>query len=83
MSQSIKWHISEIGKEIDVKNKILLYDFFTLKEFRNRGYYTKILRLIKNFNTNKKFWIYCLSTNYSSKKGITNSNFKLIKTIRR
>ena len=81
MYQGIKWHITEINKDIEIKNKVLLYDFFTFKEFRNRGYYTKILKLIRNFNTKKKFWIYCLSSNYSSKKGIENSNFKLLKKI--
>ena len=81
MYQGIKWHITEINKEIDIKNKVLLYDFFTFKEFRNKGYYAKILKLVRNFNTKKKFWIYCLSNNYSSKKGIENSNFKLLKRI--
>ena len=81
MCHANNWHITEINKEIKVKNKVLLYDFFTFKKFRNRGYYAKILKLIRNFNTKKKFWIYCLSNNYSSKKGIENSNFKLIKKI--
>ena len=81
MYQGIKWHITEINKDIEIKNKVLLYDFFTFKEFRNRGYYTKILKLIRNFNTKKKFWIYCLSNNYPSKKGIENSNFRLLKKI--
>ena len=83
MMQGTKWHVTEIGKEIDIKNKILLYDFFTSKKNRNRGYYAKILKLIKNYNTKKKFWIYCLSNNYSSKKGIKNSNFKLLKKIKK
>ena len=81
MYQGIKWHITEIDKEIIIKNKVLLYDFFTFKKFRNRGYYAKILKLTRNFNTKKKFWIYCLSNNYSSRKGIENSNFKLLKKI--
>ena len=81
MHHGINWHIAEINKKIEIKNKVLLYDFFTFKEFRNRGYYAKILKLVRNLNTKKKFWIYCLSNNYSSKKGIENSNFKLIKKI--
>ena len=81
MYRGINWHIAEINKNIEIKNKVLLYDFFTFKEFRNRGYYAKILKLVRNLNTKKKFWIYCLSNNYSSKKGIENSNFKLIKKI--
>jgi len=83
MYQGLKWRITEINKYIQIKNKVLLYDFFTFGEFRNRGYYAKILKLIRNFNTKKKFLIYCLSTNYSSKKGIENSNFKLLKKITR
>ena len=81
MCQAKNWHITEINKYIKIKNKVLLYDFFTFKEFRNRGYYAKILKLIRNLNTKNKFWIYCLSNNYSSKKGIENSNFKFIKKI--
>ena len=81
MYQGIRWHITEINKYIQIKNKVLLYDFFTFKEFRNRGYYAKILKLVRNFNTKKKFWIYCLANNYSSKKGIENSNFKFLKKI--
>ena len=81
--EGTKWNILEIEKIIDIKNKILLYDFFTFEKFRNRGYYSILLRLIKNFNTDKKFWIYCLSNNYSSKKGIENSNFNLLKIIRK
>ena len=83
MYQGLKWHVMEIDKEIDIKNKILLYDFFTLKKYRNRGFYSKILKLIRNLKTNKKFLIYCLSSNYSSKKGIENSKFRLIKTIKK
>ena len=81
MYQGIRWRITEINKYIRIKNKVLLYDFFTFKEFRNRGYYAKILKLVRNFNTKKKFWIYCLSNNSSSKKGIENSNFKFLKKI--
>ena len=81
MCHAKNWHITEINKKIKVKNKVLLYDFFTFKKYRNRGYYAKILKLIRNLNTKNKFWIYCLSNNYSSKKGIENSNFKFIKKI--
>lgn len=81
MCQGVKWRITEINKVIEIKNKILLYDFFTLKTYRNKGYYVKILKLLRNFKTKKKFWIYCLSNNYPSKKGIENSNFKLIKKL--
>ena len=83
MSQGTKWHVSEINKEINIKNKIFLYDFFTLKKFRNRGFYTKILKLSKNSKTKKRYLIYCLSNNYASKKAIKNSNFNFVKSIRK
>ena len=44
---------------------------------------SNLMGLIKNLDTNKKFWIYCLANNHSSKKGIEKSNFNLIKTIRK
>ena len=77
------WHITEIDCKIHIKNKILLYDFFTFEKFRNRGFYSKILILIKNLKTNKNFLIYCLSNNKASKRGIENSKFILLKKIRR
>ena len=39
--------------------------FLLLKNLEIKENYSKILQLIKNLNTNKKFWIYCLSNNYS------------------
>ena len=58
-------------KETIVKKKtLILYDFFTEIKLRNRGFYTKILNLIKNTKTRNKFLIYCLKNNESSKKGI-------------
>jgi len=83
MYQGKKWLISEINKEINIKDKILLYDFFTFKNFRNRGYYTIILKLTKNIKTNKNFLIYCLSRNHASKRGIVNAKFKLVKRLKK
>ena len=78
MHEGNDWLITEINKKINIKGKILLYDFFTLPNFRNRSFYTKILNLIKNHNTKSSFIIYCLKNNNSSKKGILNSKFKLV-----
>ena len=83
MHQGREWHISEINKKISIKNKILLYDFFTFKKFRNRGFYSVILNLIKNMKTSKIFLIYCLKSNKASKKGILKSNFKIIEKIQK
>lgn len=75
------WNISEINRKIFFKNRIILFDFWVFKEYRNKGHYSKMLQLIKNINTKKKFIIYSLNTNLSSIKGILNANFKLLKEI--
>ena len=75
------WKITEINQQIEIKGKILLFDFFTLPKYRNKGFYSKILLLIKNMRTNKIFLIYCLKNNTASKIGILNSKFRLIKQI--
>ena len=78
MSLNSKWYISEIRKIYFKNNSIILFDFFTRPEFRNRGFYRKILLLIKNLNTKKFFVIYSLSSNKKSINGILNAKFKLI-----
>tara|TARA_Y100000591_G_scaffold325298_1_gene346052 strand:- start:67 stop:573 length:507 start_codon:yes stop_codon:yes gene_type:complete len=81
MNEGITWRIDEKNKKIDIKDKILLFDFYTLEKFRNKGYYNKLLNLIKNFKTKKIFLIYSLKRNKASVKGILRSNFKLKKII--
>ena len=76
------WYISEIRKKIYKNNSIILFDFFTRPQFRNRGFYKKILTLIKNINTSKFFIIYSLSSNKKSINGILNAKFKLINKLR-
>ncbi len=76
-------YISEINKHIRILNSNILYDFFTLPKSRNKGFYSKLLRLIKNTKNKKKFVIYCLKNNIVSKNGILKANFKLIKKINR
>jgi hypothetical protein len=83
MFKGLKWHITEVNKVINIKDKILLYDFFTLPKFRNKGYYSKLLNLIKNDKTKKSFLIYCLKTNNKSRQGILNSKFTLINEIKK
>ena len=75
------FYISEINKHIRIVNSNILYDFFTIPKFRNKGFYSKLLRLIKNTKNKKKFVIYCLKNNIISKNGILKANFKLIKKI--
>ena len=82
MNKRPSWKITEINKIIFKKNTFILYDFFTDLNFRNRGFYTKILNLIKNIKTNNKFLIYCLKNNENSKKGISNAKFILVDKIK-
>ena len=77
MNKKKSWKITEINKKILKKNTLILYDFFTHKNFRNKGFYTKILNLIKNSKTKNKFLIYCLKNNEASKRGILKANFTL------
>tara|TARA_A100000164_G_C21716781_1_gene680894 strand:+ start:224 stop:748 length:525 start_codon:yes stop_codon:yes gene_type:complete len=82
MNLKPSWEITEVNKIIIKKNTLILYDFFTDLNFRNRGYYTKILNLIKNIKTKKKFLIYCLKNNESSKRGISKAKFVLVDKIK-
>ena len=81
MHNNPRCYISEINKHIRILNSNILYDFFTLPKFRNKGFYSKLLKLIKNTNDKKKFLIYCLKNNIVSKNGILKANFKLVKKI--
>ena len=82
MNKNSTWKITEINKKINKKKTFILYDFFTPPNLRNKGFYTKILNLIKNLNTKNKFLIYCLKTNISSRKGITKSKFILVEKMK-
>ena len=55
MYNGASWKIDEINKRISLNGKILLWDFVTLSKFRNKGFYSKLLLLIKNLNTKKFF----------------------------
>ena len=83
MNKKSSWLITEINKKIYTKNTIILYDFITFLNFRRKGYYTKILKLIKNIRTNKTFIIYSLKTNKKSCNGILKSNFILKNKMKR
>lgn len=78
---SLYWHISEIDKYFFAKNRIILFDFWVFKEYRKKSYYSKMLLLIKNQITNKKFIIYSLITNKNSIKGILKAGFKFDRKI--
>lgn len=80
--QGKNWFIEEIKKKILIKNKVLLFDFEILKQFRNKQFYKKFLLLIKNINFSKVFLIYALKTNFISIKGINNAGFVLKKKLK-
>lgn len=83
MNKNSNWLITEINRKINIKNTIILYDFFTFPKLRNKGYYSKILELIKNIKTNKTFIIYSLKRNKKSCKGILKAKFFLNKKMKR
>lgn len=75
-----KWKITEVNRELNVLNKFVIFDFITLPEHRNKGYYTKLLKLIIDKFKNKNILIYVLRSNKKSKKAILKAgfNFKYI-----
>ena len=56
-----KWKITEVNRDLNVLNKIVIFDFITLPEYRNKGYYTKLLKLIIDKFKNKNILIYVLN----------------------
>lgn len=83
MSKSSDWLITEINRKINIKNSIILYDFFTFPDSRNKGYYSNILKLIKNNKTDKTFIIYSLKRNKKSCNGILKAKFILKNKMKR
>jgi hypothetical protein len=76
-----KWLISEINKIVTIKNYYLLYDFIIIKKYRNMGYYSDFLKLIKKNFSKNNLCIYTTLNNYNSFKGIRSSGFFLQKII--
>jgi len=72
--------ISEINKTIANHNSIILYDFHTIKKFRNNGYYKLLIKNITNLPeyNKKKIYIYSLIFNFRSIKSICQSGFMYI-----
>ena len=77
------WKIEEINKIIKLNKHYLLYDFITEKNFRNKGYYKFLLKIIQNKFKKKKLIIYSLSHNRKSIKAIKNSGFKHINSLKK
>ena len=83
MNKGSRWFITEINRTINISNTTILYDFFTFPKLRNKGYYIKILKLIKNIKIKNFFLIYTLDNNEKSKKGIIKAKFVLIGKMKR
>ena len=81
MKKNSNWEIEEIGRKIKLKNEILLYDFLTDYKFRNKGFYTLLLKIIQNKLIKKKLIIYTTSNNKKSINAILRSGFSLTKKI--
>tara|TARA_B100001123_G_C15299050_1_gene1020347 strand:+ start:51 stop:593 length:543 start_codon:yes stop_codon:yes gene_type:complete len=76
-----KWNISEIQKKILLRKQYLLFDFETPHLLRKKGYYTLLLKLIKNKYRKKILAIYSDSNNFASNKAIKRSGFKFVRRI--
>lgn len=72
-----KWLVTEIDKIVNFKDSFLLYDFYILKKYRNKGYYLEFLNILKKKFIDKKIRIYCSLFNYYSLKGIIKSGFNI------
>ena len=70
-----KWRITEVNRDLKVLNKFVIFDFITLPEYRNKGYYTKLLKLTIDKFKNKNILIYVLRSNKKSKKAILKAGF--------
>ena len=76
------FHISEIKRSFSISRKgYILYDFFTFKEYRNKGYYQKLLNLISIRNKKKDIFIYTTILNFKSVRSIFKSGFKIKKIL--
>ena len=73
--QGKNWNITEIDRKLSVKNKLVIFDFITPLVYRNKGYYTKLLKIILGKFKKKDILIYVLSSNTHSKKAIKKAGF--------
>ena len=77
------WYISEIDRKITLDNEVMLFDFITAADQRNKGNYSNLLSLINYKFKGKKLIIYTLQNNIYSKRGILNAGFTLKKILRK
>lgn len=55
----------------------VIYDCWTVKEYRGRGVYPAVLRRLaaEEMGANREVWIYCLAENRASRSGILKAGF--------
>lgn len=71
--------VSEKNKTLEIKEGVILYDFFTYEKFRNKGFYQKLLKKILNhLEPNSMAYIYALKSNIASNKAIAKAGFQAI-----
>ncbi|MEJ6734747.1 MAG: GNAT family N-acetyltransferase [Flavobacteriales bacterium] len=71
--------VSEKNKTLDIKDGVILYDFFTYEEFRNNGFYQKLLKkILTHLEPNSIAYIYALKSNIASNKAILKTGFQAI-----
>ena len=70
-------------KDFHIKNfdSIIFYDFNTFLNYRNKGYYQKLLKTMINNYSKESCYIYSTILNMRSIKSILKSGFSLFKII--
>ena len=74
--------ISEVGLFFRTKGDVVLFDFYTPRQFQRRGYYGHLLRMIVTQNAGKTAWIYVLRDNTTSWKAIERAGFCKMSVLR-
>ena len=77
------WLIEEVDTVKNFKNSLILYDFFTHKNFRNKGLYFNLLKYILNMYLKKNIIIYTLEKNLNSIKVINKLKFNKILVLKK
>ncbi len=76
MSLEKSWLITEIDRKVKLLNQRIIFDFITPEKERRKGYYTKLLKIVRNKFGSKEIFIYALSSNRFSKAAIISAGFK-------
>ncbi len=74
--------MGEVGRCVDNRDAVMLYDFWTPESFRGKGHYTELLKHICRSPIGNVYQIYVLSGNVPSRRAIENVGFKHVRTYR-